>query len=94
MHDVMDRPQFGGVISRMVALNRSFALFTHLKPKMSGMAQADIRTKRQSAIGLSRGVAGLYVIIPSAWAMACLSVPIGRFLTALFDARRIRAATW
>jgi hypothetical protein len=50
MHDVMDRPQFGGVISRMVALSRSFALFTHLKPKTSGMAQADIRTKRRRVI--------------------------------------------
>jgi hypothetical protein len=52
-----------------------------------------ISTFLMSAIGLSRGVAGLYVIIPSAWAMACLSVPIGRFLTALFDARRSRATT-
>lgn len=50
-----------------------------------------ISTALMSAIGLSRGAAGLYVIIPSAWAMACLSVPIGRFLAALFDPRRFRA---
>jgi hypothetical protein len=46
-----------------------------------------------STIGLSRGAEGLYVIIPSAWAMACLSVPIGRFLAALFDPWRSRVTT-
>ena len=45
-------------------------------------------------IGLSRGVAGLYVIIPSTWAMACLSVPIGRFLAALLDPWRTRASNF
>jgi hypothetical protein len=52
-----------------------------------------ISTCLMSVIGLSRGAEGLYVIMPSAWAMACLSVPIGRFLAALFDPWRIRAAT-
>jgi hypothetical protein len=33
-----------------------------------------------SAIGLSRGTQGLYLVVPSLWAMACLALPIGRFL--------------
>jgi hypothetical protein len=38
-----------------------------------------------STIGLSPEAEGLYLIIPSTLAMACLSVPIGRFLAALLD---------
>ena len=47
-----------------------------------------------STIGLSRGAEGLYLIVPSTWAMACLSVPIGRFLAALLDPWRVRATTF
>jgi hypothetical protein len=47
-----------------------------------------------STIGLSRGAEGLYLIVPATWAMACLSVPIGRFLAALLNPWRSRAATF
>ena len=47
-----------------------------------------------STIGLSPGSEGLYLIVPSTLAMAFLSVPIGRFLAALLDPRRIRATTF
>lgn len=47
-----------------------------------------------STIGLSRGAEGLNLIVPSTWAMACLSLPIGRFLAALLDPWRFRAVTF
>jgi len=53
-----------------------------------------ISTCLMSTIGLSPGAEGLYLIVPSALAMACLSVPIGRFLAALLDPWRIGATTF
>jgi hypothetical protein len=47
-----------------------------------------------STIGLSRGAEGLYVIVPSFWAMACLSIPIGKLLAVLLDPWRIRSTTF
>ena len=47
-----------------------------------------------STTGLSPGAEGLYLIVPSTLAMACLSVPIGRFLAVLLYPWRIRASNF
>ena len=47
-----------------------------------------------STIGLSPGSEGLYLIVPSSLAMACLSVPVERFLAALLDPGRIGATNF